>query len=70
MWRTNVWLYACLACSVPSSWGMLVYRKLTSKVASIVSLVICNDSRNSTKSLVSLMYKMFYCWLEVCVKES
>ena len=54
MWRTNVWLYACFACSVLSSWRMLVYRELTSKVASIVSLVICNDSMNSTK--VSLMY--------------
>ena len=32
-----------------------MYRKLTSKVASIVSLVICNDSMNSTK--VSLMYE-------------
>ena len=32
-----------------------MYRELTSKVASIVSLVICNDSMNSTK--VSLMYE-------------
>ena len=34
---------------------LCTYRKLTSKVASIVSLIICIDSMNSTK--VSLMYE-------------
>ena len=52
MWRANVWLYACFAYSVPSSWGVFVCRELTSKVASIVSLGICSDSMNSTKSLM------------------
>ena len=36
--------------------GDACVREMTSKVASIVSLVICNDSMNSTKSLVSLMF--------------
>ncbi len=51
------WLYACFAYSVPSSWGMLVYGEVTSKVASILSLGISSDSMNRTKSLVSLMYE-------------
>ena len=37
--------------------GDACVRELTSKVANIVYLVICNDSMNSTKSLVSLMYE-------------
>ena len=55
VWHTNVWLYACLAYSVPSSWGMFVYRELISRVAIMEPSGICVALMNCTKSLVSLM---------------